>query len=47
MTDHGVSLSNLAKRAPFVNLTSEKEQRVMELISQIKAIFDQQAKKAG
>ncbi len=47
MTDHGIALGNLAKQAPFVNLTPEKEQRVMELIREIKGIFDQQAKKTS
>lgn len=45
MKDHGVALSNLGKQAPFVNLTPEQEQRVLDLIAEIKSIFDQQAKK--
>jgi hypothetical protein len=45
MKDHGVALSNLAKQAPFVDLTDSEEQRVWELIEEIKAVFERQAKK--
>jgi hypothetical protein len=47
MTDHGVALSRLANQAPFVNLTPEQEQRVLELIAEIGDIFNQEAKKAS
>ena len=45
MKDHGVTLSELAKQAPFVNLTPTEEQRVLRLIKEIKDIFDREAKK--
>src|SRR5882762_8663061 len=45
--DHGVALSNLGKQAPFVNLTLEREQRVLELIAEIKSIFNEQVEKAS
>jgi hypothetical protein len=45
MKDHGVALSDLAKQAPFVNLTPIEEERVLQLIKDIKDIFDRQAKK--
>ena len=45
MKDHGVALSDLAKQAPFVNLTPIEEDRVLQLIKDIKDIFDRQAKK--
>jgi hypothetical protein len=44
MKDNGVALSNLGKQAMLVNLTPEQEQRVMELIAEIKAIFDQSSR---
>jgi hypothetical protein len=48
MTDHGVTLSQLANRAPYVHLTPEQENRVLELIREINSIFDDnQAKKAS
>lgn len=47
MKDHGVALSNLGKQAMFVNLTPEQEQRVLELIAEIRAIFNQQVEKAS
>lgn len=47
MKDHGVALSNLAKQAPFVRLNDEQEARVIELITEIRSIFDQQLQKAG
>ena len=40
MTDNDVALSNLAKQAPFVELSSEDERRVMDLIAEIKSVFD-------
>ena len=47
MKDHGVALSNLGQQAMFVSLTPEEEQRVLELIAEITAIFNHQAKKAS
>lgn len=47
MEDHGVALSNLAKQAPFVNLTPDEEQHVLDLIAEIRAIFDKQIQKAS
>jgi hypothetical protein len=47
MKDKGVALSNLGKQAPFVNLTPEQEQRVLELIAEIEAIFKQSLQKAS
>ena len=45
MADYHVVLSNLAKQAPFVDLPPEQEQRVRELIDEIKTIFDRQVKR--
>jgi hypothetical protein len=42
MKDQGVALSQLADQAPLVNLTTEQEDRVMELIAEIRAIFEEQ-----
>jgi hypothetical protein len=47
MNDHGVALSTLGQQAMFVNLTPEQEQRVLELIAEIRAIFDQALQKAS
>jgi hypothetical protein len=47
MKDHGVALSKLGQQAMFVSLTPEQEQRVLELIAEITAIFNHQAKKAS
>jgi hypothetical protein len=47
MNDHGAALSRLGNQASVINLTPEQEDRVLELIAEIKAIFDQQAKKAS
>ena len=47
MQDNGVALGYLANQAPFVNLTPEQEQRVLELISEIRVIFNQQVEKAS
>jgi hypothetical protein len=47
MNDHGVALSTLGHQAMFVNLTPEQEQRVLELIAEIRAIFDQAIQKAS
>jgi hypothetical protein len=44
MKDRAVALGTLAQRAPFVSLTPEHEQRILELINEIRSIFDQQAK---
>ncbi len=38
--NHGVALSRLANQAPFANLTPEQDQRVLELIAEIKSIFE-------
>lgn len=46
MKDHGVALSNLAKQALLAELTDEQENRVMELIAEIRAILDKQLRKA-
>jgi hypothetical protein len=43
MRDHGAGLSSLGKQAMFVNLTPEQEQRVLELIAEIRNIFKQSA----
>jgi hypothetical protein len=47
MKDHGVALSRLGNQGAVVNLTPEQEQRVLELIAEIQAIFDEQVKKAS
>jgi hypothetical protein len=47
MKDKGVALSHLANQAPFVNLTPEQEEHVMELIAEIRAVFNQQVEKAS
>ena len=38
-------LSHLANQAPLVNLTPEQEDRVMVLIAEIRAIFNEQMEK--
>ncbi|MFY9700773.1 MAG: hypothetical protein WAK02_01365 [Terriglobales bacterium] len=45
MMDQGVALSHLANQAPLVNLTPEQEDRVMVLIAEIRAIFNEQMEK--
>ena len=47
MKDHGAALSRLANQAPFISLTPEQEQRVLELIAEIGDIFNQQVQKAS
>ena len=47
MNDHGIALSRLANQAPFVNLAPEQEDRVMELIAEIEAIFKESIQKAS
>ena len=47
MKDHGAALRSLGQQAMFVNLTPEQDRRVLELIAEIRAIFNQQVEKAS
>jgi hypothetical protein len=47
MKDKGIALSHLANQAPLVSLTPKQENRVMELIAEISAVFNQQIEKAS
>jgi hypothetical protein len=47
MKDHGVALSRLGNQGAVVNLTPEQDERVMKLVAEIQAIFDQSLKKAS
>lgn len=47
MKDHGVALSRLGNQAMLVNLTPEQEKRVLEMIDEIEAIFNQSIQKVS
>jgi hypothetical protein len=47
MKDHGVALSRLGIQAVLVDLAPEQEERVMDLIAEIQAIFDHSLQKAS